>query len=304
MTIYRSLGCTIIELVTGNPPYFDLDPMPALFRIVQDDHPPSPPELSPALKDFLMECFQKDPLLRIDARRLLKHPWLRAKLDAPVVQSNLAFEDVQENLRTYNEELEKTATISLRTGLVLPPRSSKEKVEKAIKERKAKTPRSKEKKGSREKSSRDKTPRESKEPGKSRHKKGKEERPKKSSRTSKTKNAPSSAPREETERMKKTAISSSDVASKPVLVGGSKASTVHRIKETSPIKRASPTKPIQKVPDDVDFDEGSWSDDPAVAVQTPVSFGRVSGECLLTERHRLVEGTRYKASPSESQAKF
>jgi serine/threonine protein kinase len=29
-----SLGCTVIELLTGNPPYHDLMPYPALFRIV------------------------------------------------------------------------------------------------------------------------------------------------------------------------------------------------------------------------------------------------------------------------------
>jgi serine/threonine protein kinase len=30
-----SLGCTVIELLTGRPPYFDLAPVAALFRIVQ-----------------------------------------------------------------------------------------------------------------------------------------------------------------------------------------------------------------------------------------------------------------------------
>lgn len=30
-----SVGCTVIELLTCVPPYFDLQPMPALFRIVQ-----------------------------------------------------------------------------------------------------------------------------------------------------------------------------------------------------------------------------------------------------------------------------
>jgi serine/threonine protein kinase len=79
-----SVGCTVIELLTGDPPYADLAPMPALFRIVQDDHPPIPPDISPALKDFLMECFQKDPLLRIDAGRLLKHPWIKPKVSIEI----------------------------------------------------------------------------------------------------------------------------------------------------------------------------------------------------------------------------
>lgn len=42
-----SLGCTIVELCTGKPPYSDLLPMTALFRIVEDDFPPLPDGLSP-----------------------------------------------------------------------------------------------------------------------------------------------------------------------------------------------------------------------------------------------------------------
>jgi len=71
-----SLGCTVIELLDGKPPYHALQPMPALFRIVNDDHPPLPQGASPAVLDFLMQCFQKDPNLRVSARKLLKHPWI------------------------------------------------------------------------------------------------------------------------------------------------------------------------------------------------------------------------------------
>lgn len=42
-----SLGCTVIELLEGKPPYYNLQPMPALFRIVNDDHPPLPQGASP-----------------------------------------------------------------------------------------------------------------------------------------------------------------------------------------------------------------------------------------------------------------
>ena len=30
-----SLGCVVVELITGAPPYFDLDPMAAMFNIVE-----------------------------------------------------------------------------------------------------------------------------------------------------------------------------------------------------------------------------------------------------------------------------
>ncbi|KAH0891060.1 hypothetical protein HID58_053489 [Brassica napus] len=72
-----SVGCTVIELLTCVPPYYDLQPMPALFRIVQDDSPPIPDSLSPDITDFLGQCFKKDSRQRPDAKTLLSHPWIR-----------------------------------------------------------------------------------------------------------------------------------------------------------------------------------------------------------------------------------
>ncbi|KAI8086350.1 kinase-like domain-containing protein [Halteromyces radiatus] len=46
-----SLGCTIVELCTGKPPYSDLLPMTALFRIVEDEYPPLPSGLSDVMND-------------------------------------------------------------------------------------------------------------------------------------------------------------------------------------------------------------------------------------------------------------
>ncbi|KAJ2162751.1 Protein kinase of the Mitotic Exit Network [Coemansia sp. RSA 552] len=72
-----SLGCTIIELLTGKPPYSDLMQMPALYRIVEDDHPPIPEGISEELKDFLLLCFRKDPSDRPTAQGLMDHPWMQ-----------------------------------------------------------------------------------------------------------------------------------------------------------------------------------------------------------------------------------
>ncbi|KAI0247582.1 hypothetical protein BJV78DRAFT_906498 [Lactifluus subvellereus] len=71
-----SVGCTVIELLEGRPPYHALKPMQALYRIVQDDSPPIPEGASPIVKDFLYHCFQKDCNLRISAKKLLRHPWM------------------------------------------------------------------------------------------------------------------------------------------------------------------------------------------------------------------------------------
>ncbi|PQQ02183.1 MAP3K epsilon protein kinase 1-like isoform X1 [Prunus yedoensis var. nudiflora] len=51
--------------------------MPALFRIVQDEHPPIPDSLSHDITDFLGQCFKKDARHRPDAKTLLSHPWIQ-----------------------------------------------------------------------------------------------------------------------------------------------------------------------------------------------------------------------------------
>ncbi|KAJ2378044.1 Protein kinase of the Mitotic Exit Network, partial [Coemansia sp. RSA 2611] len=70
-----SLGCTIIELLTGKPPYSGMLQMAALYRIVEDEHPPIPDGISEELKDFLLQCFRKDPSDRPTAVQLKEHPW-------------------------------------------------------------------------------------------------------------------------------------------------------------------------------------------------------------------------------------
>ncbi|XP_019185101.1 PREDICTED: MAP3K epsilon protein kinase 1-like isoform X2 [Ipomoea nil] len=91
-----SVGCTVIELLTCVPPYYDLQPMPALFRIVQDEHPPIPDSLSPAITDFLRQCFQKDARQRPDAKTLLSHPWLQNSRRA--LQSSLRHSGTLRNI--------------------------------------------------------------------------------------------------------------------------------------------------------------------------------------------------------------
>lgn len=72
-----SVGSTAVELLTGKPPYFDMMPMSALFHIVQDEYPPIPEGISPAMRDFLLKCFQKNAKKRPSARDLLKHEWFK-----------------------------------------------------------------------------------------------------------------------------------------------------------------------------------------------------------------------------------
>ncbi|KAJ1303227.1 hypothetical protein OPQ81_011425 [Rhizoctonia solani] len=106
-----SVGCVVIELLEGHPPYHFLDPMPALFRIVQDDCPPIPEGASPIVKDFLYQCFQKDCNLRISAKKLLKHPWMtsvRKQMkteNAPGQRPPSNYDEAVREVQQWNEAL-------------------------------------------------------------------------------------------------------------------------------------------------------------------------------------------------------
>ncbi|MCJ1380240.1 hypothetical protein MMC17_003343 [Xylographa soralifera] len=110
-----SLGCTVIELLDGKPPYHKLQPMHALFRIVNDDHPPLPEGASPIVRDFLMQCFQKDHNLRVSARKLLKHPWIvnARRSDSVVPKKPTEYEEAVKSVQQWNEAL-KSPNASLR----------------------------------------------------------------------------------------------------------------------------------------------------------------------------------------------
>ncbi|CAD6910950.1 unnamed protein product [Tilletia controversa] len=100
-----SVGCVVIELVEGKPPYYFLPPMSALFRMVSDDCPPLPERASPLVKDFLLHCFQKDQNLRVSARKLMRHPWMmnaKRQLDQLKTGSSIG------NRRTVHDEAVKS----------------------------------------------------------------------------------------------------------------------------------------------------------------------------------------------------
>ncbi|GJQ15846.1 hypothetical protein GpartN1_g7637.t1 [Galdieria partita] len=71
-----SVGCTVVELLTGSPPYSEYTAMSALFHIVSDEHPPLPTGISSELEDFLLRCFNKDVASRVSAKELLSHRWI------------------------------------------------------------------------------------------------------------------------------------------------------------------------------------------------------------------------------------
>lgn len=73
-----AVGCTVIEMATGRPPWTDvIDPVSALHRIGHCiEGPELPRELSDQGRDFLSKCFRRCPTERWTVDQLLKHPFV------------------------------------------------------------------------------------------------------------------------------------------------------------------------------------------------------------------------------------
>ena len=76
----RSLGCTVVEMLTTNPPWIEFEAMAAIFKIATSERPryELPAGISDSTKDFLRLVFFKLPASRPSARELLQHRFIKA----------------------------------------------------------------------------------------------------------------------------------------------------------------------------------------------------------------------------------
>ncbi|KAL6298975.1 hypothetical protein BKA93DRAFT_743141 [Sparassis latifolia] len=113
-----SLGCTVIELLTGRPPYAEIaNGMSVMFRIVEDAMPPLPEGSSESLQDFLKQCFNKEPTKRPSAELLCEHEWLKHNWAVP---KDLRPQDSIPFLRRVSTEFQKSEAIRYLANIEMP----------------------------------------------------------------------------------------------------------------------------------------------------------------------------------------
>lgn len=72
-----SIGCTVVEMLTGRPPWAEMPQISAMYQIATtSEMPPLPADLSPEALDLIRACLQREPSARPTAEQLLQHPFI------------------------------------------------------------------------------------------------------------------------------------------------------------------------------------------------------------------------------------
>ncbi|KAF3831332.1 hypothetical protein GH733_000069 [Mirounga leonina] len=73
-----SLGCVVIEMVTGKRPWHEYEHnFQIMYKVGMGHKPPIPERLSPEGKDFLSHCLESEPRMRWTASQLLDHSFVK-----------------------------------------------------------------------------------------------------------------------------------------------------------------------------------------------------------------------------------
>jgi serine/threonine protein kinase len=97
----------IIEMIDGEPPYFDQPPLQAM-RYIRDMPPPkfkdNSHRVSPRLQGFIDRMLVRDPTQRATAAELLEHPFIRQATSSNCLLSLIQIPNIQNNLNKDLDE--------------------------------------------------------------------------------------------------------------------------------------------------------------------------------------------------------
>ncbi|KAG1831708.1 Pkinase-domain-containing protein [Suillus variegatus] len=89
-----SVGCLVVEMLTGEHPWAQLTQMQAIFKIGQSAKPAIPSDISSEAQVFLTKTFDLDHSARPSAGELLQHPWVAVKKHAGFSSKNAALKSI------------------------------------------------------------------------------------------------------------------------------------------------------------------------------------------------------------------
>ncbi|RDB21078.1 Protein kinase byr2 [Hypsizygus marmoreus] len=89
-----SVGCLVVEMLTGEHPWAQLTQMQAIFKIGSSAKPTIPSDISAEAQDFLQLTFELDHEARPSAAELLQHPWISKKTKGGNTKTNISTADV------------------------------------------------------------------------------------------------------------------------------------------------------------------------------------------------------------------
>ncbi|KAG6548981.1 hypothetical protein Mapa_009423 [Marchantia paleacea] len=98
-----SLGCSVLEMFTGSPPFGDQEWYRVLWKVGHGEAPPIPEELSDDAKDFIQQCLEVNPTRRPTATVLLQHKFVATSI-TPTNSGQLNPQMVVSSLQTITEE--------------------------------------------------------------------------------------------------------------------------------------------------------------------------------------------------------